>query len=81
MDPAYAAPQKKFEGTKTLATPTLLLHGAEDRCELSETTDGAETYFTGDYRRIVVPKVGHFPQRENSAFVAGAVLEHLRHHG
>ena len=80
LDPAYAPLQLRMEATKTLATPTLLLHGAEDHCELKETTDGAGKYFTGEYRRLLLPGVGHFPQRENAPFVAGAVLEHLRRH-
>ncbi len=80
LDPAYAALQKRLDGTGTLSTPTLLLHGAEDRCTLAETTEGADKYFTGGYRRVLVPEVGHFPQRENAPFVAGAVLEHLRQH-
>ena len=79
LDPAYAPLQKRFEAVKTLATPTLLLHGAEDHCELAQTTEGAEKYFTGEYRRVLLPGVGHFPQRENAGFVAGAVLEHLLH--
>ena len=81
LDPQYAGLQKRFEGTRTLAVPTLLLHGVEDGCELTETTDGAEKYFSGPYQRVLLEGVGHFPQREAPEDVAGVTLEHLRRHG
>lgn len=78
MDPRYDVLQDRFEATLTLSTPTLLLHGMEDRCELAETTDGAGRYFTGGYRRQLIDDVGHFPQREAPEEVAAAVLEHVK---
>ena len=80
QDPAYAARQGKFEATRTLHTPTLLLHGTADGCELEETTEGAERFFTGAYRRVLLDGVGHFPQRESPEDTAGVILEHLRRH-
>ncbi len=77
-DPQYARLEARFTATRTLATPTLLLHGIDDRCELTETTEGAERYFTGAYRRVLMDGVGHFPQREAPEDVAGVVLDHLR---
>ena len=81
IDPRYAEMQARFEATKILETPTLLLHGAADGCELSETTEGAERYFSGAYRRVLLDGVGHFPQRESPEDTAGVILEHLRRHG
>ncbi len=80
LDSKYAAQQSRFEAAKTLATPTLLLHGKEDACELTETTDGAQSYFTKGYKRILLDAVGHFPQRESPDATTAAVLEHLRQH-
>lgn len=80
-DPRYAAMQARFEATERLHTPTLLLHGAADGCELRETTDGAERYFSGAYQRVLLDGVGHFPQRESPEDTAGVILEHLRRHG
>ena len=77
-DPAYAGLQTRFYATKTLDTPTLLLHGHEDQCELAATTDGAERYFTAPYSRVFLERVGHFPQRENPGLTAAVILEHLK---
>jgi pimeloyl-ACP methyl ester carboxylesterase len=76
-DPAYAVQETRFRSAATLNTPTLLLHGMEDRCELPETTDGAGRFFTNGYRRILVDHAGHFPQREQPALVAEEILRHL----
>ncbi len=80
LDPHYSKPQARFLATKTLKTPTTLIHGIEDRCELLETTDGAEEHFTAPYRRILLAGVGHFPQREAPDQTAAALLDHLRRH-
>lgn len=78
LDPRYAKLQARFAATKRLETPTLLLHGAEDRCELAKTTEGAERYFAGRYWRELLPGVGHFPQRENPEVVAREIMSHVR---
>jgi len=80
LDPHYAALQSRLDETKILNIPTLLLHGREDRCELAETTDGAERYFTAPYHRVLLDGVGHFPQREAPDLSAAILLEHLRQH-
>jgi pimeloyl-ACP methyl ester carboxylesterase len=77
LDPAYATLQSRFESTRTLDVPTLLLHGVEDNCELADTTDGAEQHFTGGYRRGLLRGVGHFPQREEPEATAEAILQHI----
>lgn len=78
LDPNYAKQQAQFESTLTLGTPTLLLHGASDSCVLAETTEGAKRYFTGDYSRLLLDGVGHFPQRENPQVTAAAMVKHLQ---
>lgn len=78
LDPAYAKQQSRYESTRQLHIPTLLLHGAEDHCTLRESTDGAERYFFGGYRRIILDGVGHFPQRENPEAVTAHILSQLR---
>ena len=78
LDPNYDVLQERFVAATTLSTPTLLIHGMEDHCELAETTDGAGRYFTGGYRRVLLDKVGHFPQRESPAETANEILAHVR---
>ncbi len=78
LDPKYAVLQARFESALALSTPTLLLHGLIDHCELTETTDGAERYFTSGYKRSLLEGVGHFPQRENPKSTAAAIVEHLQ---
>ncbi len=78
LDPKYDVLQERFQATKTLEVPTLLIHGMEDRCELAETTDGAGRYFKSGYRRVLLDGVGHFPQRENPSETANEILTHLR---
>ena len=76
-DPQYGVLQTRFESTVTLDVPTLLIHGMDDRCTLAETTDGAGRHFTNGYRRLLVDGAGHFPQREQPAVVAEAIVQHL----
>lgn len=80
LDPRYARLQAQLEITSTLSVPTVLLHGKEDRCELVQTTDGAERYFNKGYRRIVLDGVGHFPSRENPVEAARAIVTHVGQH-
>lgn len=77
LDPAYTKLQGRLDATGTLGTPTLLLHGTDDSCLLTETTTPAARYFTGPYRRQLVAGAGHFPQREKPDVVSSAILEHL----
>jgi pimeloyl-ACP methyl ester carboxylesterase len=81
MDPRYAMLQSRFESTRTLETPTVLIHGVEDRCELLATTEGVERNFSASYRRILLEGVGHFPQRENPEQTAQSILEQLNTFG
>ncbi len=78
LDPRYAGLHRRFKATEMLHVPTLLLHGKDDRCELAETTEGAERFFDGGYRRVLLEGVGHFPARETPIDSAEAILEHLR---
>ena len=56
----------------------LFIYGSADACELTAGADGQEAAFTGGYERLLIPRVGHFPHRENPSTVAKALLKHLR---
>ena len=55
-----------------------MIQGGDDRCVLPASTEGAEPFFTGGYRREVLDGVGHFPTREAPRKVAGLLVEYLR---
>jgi pimeloyl-ACP methyl ester carboxylesterase len=77
-DPAYQAMDDALTARSIIAVPTLVLHGDGDTCNPADTSAGKEAFFSGPYQRVVVPRSGHFPQREQPCIVADAVLGWLR---
>jgi pimeloyl-ACP methyl ester carboxylesterase len=73
-DPQYDALEVSRLLPPQIRVPTRLIHGDSDRCILPATTDGKELLFSGGYERLVLPNVGHFPQREAAATVIAAIL-------
>ena len=73
-DPRYDALEATQLLTPPIRVPTTLLHGAEDGATLLASTEGQEDSFTAGYRRVVLPGVGHFPQRECPALVVDALM-------
>ena len=55
----------------------LVIHGGADPCNDPSTSERKEAFFTGDYQRVVLDGVGHFPQREAPRAVAEAIIRHL----
>jgi len=76
-DARYDALQKRLSEVEYLGTPTLMIQGLSDYCDAPEESEGLERFFTGDYRRVVLENVGHFPHREAPGLVADAVLDHF----
>lgn len=76
-DAHYSADDAALTPAPVLALPTLMLHGASDSCTLPESSAGKEAFFTGPYRRELLPGVGHFPPREAPQRVAQALLDFL----
>jgi len=77
-DPAYAADEAVLQNTPRIGVPTLVLHGEADTVNLPSMSEGKERFFQNQYKRIVLPGIGHFPQRENPALVAKALLDFLQ---
>ena len=77
-DPAYQEMDEALAARSIIAVPTLVLHGDGDTCNPAATSAGKEAFFSGPYQRVVVPRSGHFPQREQPCIVADAVLGWLR---
>ncbi|WP_119066948.1 alpha/beta fold hydrolase [Rubrobacter indicoceani] len=72
-DPSYSALEEKLAGPPEISVPTIVLMGADDGATLPELSEGKELFFTGSYRREVLPEVGHFVQRERPDAVLKAV--------
>lgn len=73
-DPFYDADEARLHPAPVLSVPTLILHGGADPCNPPVTSAGKEAFFRGRYERIVMPGVGHFPQREAADQVARQLL-------
>jgi pimeloyl-ACP methyl ester carboxylesterase len=74
-DPAYADDEARLNPAPTLSVPTSMLHGAADSCNHPDTSAGKEHFFTGPYQRVVLDRIGHFPQREAPESVASAIVK------
>ena len=80
-DCRYAADESCLHPAPVLSVPTLVLHGALDRCNHPDSSAGKERFFAGPYHREVIADVGHFPQREAPGTVARRVLDFMAEHG
>ena len=76
-DPAYSDIERRSKAVTEIKVPTLMIQGGDDRCVLPQSTEGAEPFFTGRYRREVLDGIGHFPTREASYKVARLLIGFL----
>ncbi|HVF63064.1 MAG TPA: alpha/beta hydrolase [Casimicrobiaceae bacterium] len=76
-DPRYADVEARLHPPPSVSVPTLTLHGDADPVNSPQMSEGKEAYFTGDYRRALIEGAGHFPQREQPAATAQAILDWL----
>ena len=77
-DPAYAKLEALFDPAPQQRVPTLTLHGAQDPVNLPAMSEGKASFFEGPYERKLIDGAGHFPQREQGAMTAQAIVEWLR---
>ena len=73
-DPASRWLEDRVKATKTLSLPTMYFQGAVDGINPPSTTEKVATKFAGPFERVVLPGVGHFPQREAPAAVAAKLV-------
>jgi pimeloyl-ACP methyl ester carboxylesterase len=76
-DPRYDGLEKKLNPAPPIAVPTLVIHGGGDACNDPATSEGKEAFFSGRYERVVLDRVGHFPQREAPDRVADAIARFI----
>jgi pimeloyl-ACP methyl ester carboxylesterase len=60
-DSRYDALQARLGKIERLSIPTLMIQGGSDFCDDPGESEGLERYFTGDYERVLLDGVGHFP--------------------
>lgn len=76
-DPRYEPDETLLRSYPEVWIPSLVIHGAYDGVNPPESSEGKQGFFKGIYRRVVLPGVGHFPQRENPMGTIKALLEFL----
>jgi len=77
-DPRYEPLARRLQEVETIATPTLMIQGAEDRCDEPSGSANQERFFSGGYRRVLLEGVGHFPHREAADEVAETIDRYLK---
>jgi pimeloyl-ACP methyl ester carboxylesterase len=76
-DPALEPLEERLAGRPTIAASTIVLHGACDGVAPPEQSESHAPYFTGRYKRRVIPVAGHFLSRERPDAVIRAVRDLL----
>ena len=77
-DPGYEPLARRLAEVEYIATPTLMIQGAEDRCDEPFGSAHQERFFTGGYRRVLLDGIGHFPHREAPDEVTQIIDRHLQ---
>ncbi len=76
-DPSCTEMEARLAADPTIRVPTLVLHGGSDPCVAPEMSEGKKRFFAAPYRRVLLPGVGHFPQREAPMAVLAELLPFL----
>ena len=77
-DPALEAIERRLAARPKITVATIALQGQADGIAAPETTENHAAFFTGSYRRDLLPKIGHNPPQEAPQTFANAVLELVR---
>jgi pimeloyl-ACP methyl ester carboxylesterase len=77
-DPRYGELEALLARSPRIEVPTLVLHGATDGSGDPTRRRPSTQPFAGAYCRMVLPRVGHFPQREAPERVSAEILAWLR---
>jgi pimeloyl-ACP methyl ester carboxylesterase len=78
MDHRYDELQHRMRGIAQLKTPTLVISGGADGCDLPSSFEEMDNHFTGPYELLTLDDVGHFPPREAPDKVGKALVRHFR---
>lgn len=72
-DPAYDAIEAALAGLPPITVPTIVLHGEDDGVGSPANSIPRDRLFTGEIKRYLIPRAGHFLSRENPQDVVAAV--------
>ncbi len=76
-NPLYTEQQALIDKTPPISVPTIFACGAADACNLPEHSRGNEGFYSSSYKRVEIPGVGHFVQRERPDLVAALIRKLL----
>ncbi len=65
---------------RAIAVPTLHLHGQSDGCVGPECLEGQTRFFSGEFREVVLPGLGHFLHLEDPERVGQLAIDWLSSH-
>ena len=74
----YENAQRLVDSMPAITVRTTHIQGLEDHCTRPDTARQWETRVTGEYRRVDLAGIGHFPQREVPERVAAEILRTIR---
>jgi len=74
-DPALEPIEQRLAAQPKIAVPAIALQGEVDGVGPPESSAHHAAFFTGPYRRLLLPNIGHNPPQETPKVVADAVLE------
>jgi pimeloyl-ACP methyl ester carboxylesterase len=77
-DPAFEAIEQQLASRPPIRVPTIVLHGEANGVASPAGSASQGRFFTGPYRREVIPVAGHNLPQEAPAAVADAALELMR---
>lgn len=76
--PRYAAQSALLKEKPAVSAATWFVTGLADACNFPEGSLGQEKWFSGSYRRVELPGIGHFVHREAPGSVAEVVADALQ---
>src|SRR5580692_1479103 len=77
-DPALEPFEQRLAARPSITVPSIVLQGEGDGVATATARDAQARFFTGPYRRALIPVIGHDVPQEAPMVVAEAVLELIR---
>jgi pimeloyl-ACP methyl ester carboxylesterase len=77
-DPALESFEQQLAPRPAITVPSVVLQGEGDGVAAATATDTQARFFTGSYRRVLIPVIGHDVPQEAPLAVAEAIKELMR---